>query len=99
MGEPLSMPKRFWAGPLGIHDDDWLVIWAWLNNRSKTAQATSVLGYRIRERKAQIQDMLNYTAGRLQMDPDELKRQILAGEIKPGDVEPFFPDGDVEENE
>lgn len=81
------MPKRFWAGPLGVHDDDWLTIWAWLNNRSKTAQASNLISSRIRERQSQIEDMLRYTAERMGIEPDELRRQILQGEIKPGDVD------------
>ncbi|WP_377962898.1 hypothetical protein [Almyronema epifaneia] len=75
------MAKRFWAGPLGQHDDDWLTVWAWLNNRSKSAQASSVLSYRIRTQRKQIEEMLEYTAQRLGIEPDELRLKILEGEI------------------
>ena len=81
-----EMPKRFWVGPLGVHDDDWLTVWAWLNNRSKNVQASSLLSYRIRERKTSITEMLAYTADRMGLDPDELRRQILSKEISPGDA-------------
>lgn len=81
------MPKRFWVGPLGVHDDDWLTIWAFLNNRSKSAQAAGLISFRIRERKAAIEEMLNYTAERMGIEPEELRRQILRKEISPGDVE------------
>ncbi|MGB7314032.1 MAG: hypothetical protein WA939_13960 [Nodosilinea sp.] len=81
------MPKRFWVGPLGVHDDDWLLVWAWLNNRSKGAQASSLVSFRIRERKSAIREMLEYTAGRMGLEPDELMRQILNKEISPGDVD------------
>ncbi|MBE9157872.1 hypothetical protein IQ265_13710 [Nodosilinea sp. LEGE 06152] len=82
-----TMPKRFWVGPLGVHDDDWLTIWAWLNNRSKSAQAGSLISSRIRANQTQIEAMLSYTADRMGLTPDELRRQILRKEITPGDVE------------
>ena len=81
------MPKRFWSGPLGVHDDDWLTVWAFLNNRSKSAQATSLLAARIRACKPQIEEMLSYTAKRLGLETDELLRQILDKEINPTDVD------------
>lgn len=81
-----DLPKRFWVGPLGVHDDDWLTVWAWLNNRSKNVQASGLVSYRIRERKEAIKEMLNYTAERMGLEPDELRSQILSKEISPGDA-------------
>ncbi len=86
----VDMPKRFWCGPLGQHDDDWLTVWAWLTSRSKSAQASSLLGARIRAMKPEIQDMLRYTAERLGYTPEELMKRILSGDIDQ-------PRGDSEE--
>ena len=77
-----DMPKRFWCAPLGQHDDDWLVVWAWLTRRSKSAQASSIIAARIRALKADIEVMLDHTATRLSLTPDELMAKILAGEAE-----------------
>ncbi len=74
-----EMPKRFTIGPLGEHDDDWLTVWSWLNGRTKATQATMVLAYRVRDRKSQIQEMLDYVAKKRGISPNELMKQILDG--------------------
>ncbi len=66
------MPKRFQVGPLGEHDDEWLTAWAALTGRSKSDQATMVLAFRIRDRKQSIQELLEHSAKRRGMEPDEL---------------------------
>jgi hypothetical protein len=73
------MPKRITLPPLGEHDDDWLRVWAWLNNRSKSAQAAGLISFRIRERKAEIEKMLEYVAKKRGVTPDELFKNILDG--------------------
>lgn len=73
------MSKRFWVGPLGKHDDDWLTVWAWLNNRSKNQQASSVISARIRSNKSEIVEMLQYTAKSLDLTPAQLMAEILDG--------------------
>jgi hypothetical protein len=40
-----GMPKRFPVDPLGEHDNDWLTVWAWLNNRSKSAQVAALIAF------------------------------------------------------
>lgn len=73
------MPKRFPVGPLGEHDNDWLTVWAWLNNRSKSAQAAAIISFRIRERKAEIAEMLEYVAKKRGVTADELFKSVLNG--------------------
>jgi hypothetical protein len=73
------MPKRITLPPLGEHDDDWLRVWAWLNNRSKSAQAAGLISFRIRERKPEIEKMLEYVAKKRGVTPDELFKSILEG--------------------
>ena len=80
-------PKRFWAGPLGEHDDDWLAIWAWLVNRSKAAQATSILAFRIRTEKPKIKELLEYSAQKRGLSPDELMQLIIAGQKVPDPID------------
>jgi hypothetical protein len=74
-----TMPKRFTIGPLGFHDDQWLTAWAWLTGRTKATQASQLLSFRVRERKGIIQDMLDFTAGKLGVTPDELFDRIQNG--------------------
>jgi hypothetical protein len=73
------MAKRFPVGPLGEHDNDWLTVWAWLNNRSKSAQVAALIGFRIRERKSDIQEMLEYVAKKRGVTPEQLFKSILDG--------------------
>lgn len=75
------MPKRITLPPLGEHDDDWLRIWAWLNNRSKSSQAAGIVSFRIRERKAEIREMLEYIAQKRGVTPDYLFKSILDGNV------------------
>lgn len=73
------MPKRFPIGPLGEHDDDWLRILAWLNNTSKSVQAASLISIQIKEKKPEIQEMLDYIAKKRGIPSDELIESILNG--------------------
>ncbi|QSJ17176.1 hypothetical protein JYQ62_37000 [Nostoc sp. UHCC 0702] len=82
------MPKRFPIGPLGEHDDDWLTIWAWLNNRSKSVQAALLIGFGIAEKKPEIERMLEYMAKKRGVTPDELFKSILDGTADSSDNEP-----------
>jgi len=79
MDKDKPMPKRFTIGPLGFHDDQWLNAWAWLTGRTKATQATQLIGFRIRERKSAIQDMLTFTAEKLGVTPDDLFTAIQDG--------------------
>jgi hypothetical protein len=75
------MAKRFSVGPLNEHDDDWLTVWAWLNDCSKSAQASSLIGIGINQRKTEIERILEYIAKKREMSPDELFEKILDGTI------------------
>jgi hypothetical protein len=71
--------KRFWVGPLGKHDDDWLTVWAWLNNRSKPEQVSLLLSDSLRRDKPEIESVLEYTAKSLNLTAEQLMNQILDG--------------------
>jgi len=81
------MPKRFPVGPLGEHDNNWLTVWAWLNNRSKSAQVAALISFRIRERKSDIQEMLEYVAKKRGITPKQLFKSILDGTADSNDDE------------
>ncbi|NJO43281.1 MAG: hypothetical protein HC769_23720 [Cyanobacteria bacterium CRU_2_1] len=72
------MPKRFTIGPLGEHDDHWLSVWAALTGKSKASLATAVVGIRVKQNKATIQELLEYSAKLRGMSPDDLFNAILA---------------------
>ncbi len=59
--------------------DDWLTVWAWLNDCSKAAQGASVISFGIRERKSEIERMLEYMAKKRGITSDELFKSILDG--------------------
>lgn len=73
------MPKRITLPPLGEHDDDWLRILAWLNNTSKSTQAANLISSQIKEKKAEIVEMVNYIASKRGITTDELIASILEG--------------------
>ncbi|MGV0024868.1 hypothetical protein [Phormidesmis priestleyi] len=82
------MAKRFPVGPLSEHDDDWLTVWAWLANRSKSAQAGSLVSIGINEKKTEIERILEYVAKKRGMSPDELFEKILDGTIDTDQASP-----------
>jgi nicotinic acid phosphoribosyltransferase len=56
-----------------------MTVWAWLNDCSKSAQGASVISFGIRERKPEIERMLEYMAKKRGMTADDLFKSILDG--------------------
>ncbi|MGB5968172.1 MAG: hypothetical protein WBG70_07550 [Spirulinaceae cyanobacterium] len=66
--------------PMGDHDRDWFVVMSKLGGRSLRANASSVLGYYVRRRKEEYQEMLAYTSRKYGLTEDECFRRLLRGE-------------------
>lgn len=66
--------------PMGDHDRDWFTVMSRLGGRSLRANASSVLGYYVRRRKGEYQEMLEYTAKKYGLTPDECFAKLLKGD-------------------
>jgi len=53
---------------------------AWVNNRTKSGQASSLLCAKLQEREQRIDDRLEYLAKIRNMTIDELKAAIIGGD-------------------
>ncbi|NJP09967.1 MAG: hypothetical protein HC866_11190 [Leptolyngbyaceae cyanobacterium RU_5_1] len=72
------MPKRLTIGPLGEHDDHWLTLWAALTGKSKASLATAVVGVRVKQHKATIQELLEHSAKLRGMTSEDLFNALIA---------------------
>jgi hypothetical protein len=62
---------------LGEHDHDWYRVMCKLGGRSIRANTSSVLGYYVRRRKDEYQAILEYTARKYGLTPDECFQRLL----------------------
>jgi hypothetical protein len=75
--------------PMGDHDRDWFTVMSRLGGRSLRANASSVLGYYVRRRKEEYQEILAYTAKKYGLTPDECFQKLLKGDDLGKPVEGF----------
>ena len=76
-----GMPKlNFGSIDLGDHDRDWFIAMSKLGGRSIRANLSSVVGYYVRRRKSEYQEILAYTAKKYGLTPDECFQRLLKGE-------------------
>ncbi len=75
--------------PLGEHDQDWLIVMSKLGNKSLRAQTASVVRYYLNHRKAEYQEMLEYTARKYGISNGECFHRLLKGEELGTPVENF----------
>lgn len=81
-----NMPKpteRQYINYLGEFYDDALAIEAAIKNRSKTAEATSLLCSKLQEREVKRTAMVQYLANKRGITFDEMWNLILTGKYEP----------------
>ena len=66
--------------PLGDHDRDWFVVMSKLGSRSIRANLSSVMGFYVRRRKKEYEEILRYTASKYGLTPSECFKRILNDE-------------------
>ena len=77
-------PERFQI-QLGEYYADLLKLDAWINGRTKSLQAGSLLGAKMQEREAKIFERIRYLAEKRGITFEDLRDQILNGDEKDGD--------------
>jgi len=65
---------------------------AWINGRTKSGQASSLLCAKLQEREQRINERLEYLAGVRGMSLDQLKAAILSGEVEDSELEKISED-------
>ncbi|NMG09763.1 hypothetical protein [Brasilonema sp. UFV-L1] len=65
---------------LGDHDRDWFIVMSRLGGRSIRANLSSVVGYYVRRRKQEYQEILEYTARKYGLTVDECFQRLLKDE-------------------
>ena len=80
----VERPERIQV-QLGEYYADLLKLDAWINGRTKSLQAGSLLGGKMQERESKIFERLAYLAEKRGIGVKELREQILNGEDKDSD--------------
>lgn len=75
-----KMPTINTSIDLGDHDRDWFIVMSRLGKRSIRANLQSVVGYYVRRRKPEYQEILTYTAKKYGLTEDECFQRLLKGE-------------------
>lgn len=65
---------------MGEHDRDWLIVMSRLTGRSIRANISSILGYYVRRRKPEYEEILRYTARKYGITEEECFQRLLKGE-------------------
>lgn len=87
---PMARKERFSIAPLGEFYMDVLTVDSWINARSRSIQATSLLCAKLQEREPRVRERIAYLAKKRGVSGDELWAQILQGKATPMD------DGEIE---
>lgn len=77
------MPERIYVTYPGEFYDDALTVEAAIKNRSKSAEAASLLCSKLQERKTRRDEMVQYLANKRRISFDEMWHQLLVGEYQP----------------
>ncbi|MDB9527844.1 hypothetical protein PN498_17750 [Oscillatoria sp. CS-180] len=88
-GEPMPRRERFSISPIGEYYRDLLEIDAWINARTASAQANSLLCAKLQERETRIKERVAYLAKKRGITADEMWVQILKGDaedLSPGEI-------------
>lgn len=88
------MPRRerFSIAPIGEFYRDLLEVDAWINARTASTQANSLLCAKLQEREERIRQRVAYLAKKRGVSAEEMWLQILKGEaedLSPGDIQPL----------
>jgi hypothetical protein len=70
---------RFTVSPLGEFYEDFLIVDAWINNRTTATQANSLLCAKLMQRQTEIRDRVEYLAEKRSISTKEMWAQILDG--------------------
>lgn len=73
----VKMAKKLTIGPLGEHNENWLIVWAALLTKSKAILAKEVVGLQVRRHKVTIQELLEEAAQFRGMNPEDLFSALL----------------------
>lgn len=87
--EPMPRRERFSIAPLGEYYRDLLEVDSWINARTASTQANSLLCAKLQEREQRIEERLAYLAKKRGISSDEMRIQILKGEaedLSPGEI-------------
>lgn len=92
--EGLTMPRRerFSISPIGEFYMDLLTVDSWINARTNSTQANSLLCAKLQERESKIRERITYLAKKRGIPPDEMWFQILKGEaedLTPEEIQPI----------
>lgn len=79
----MARKERFSISPLGEFYMDVLTVDAWINARSRSIQANSLLCAKLQEREPRVRERVAYLAKKRGISADELWQQILQGEATP----------------
>jgi hypothetical protein len=88
-GESMPRRERFSISPIGEYYRDLLEIDAWINARTASTQANSLLCAKLQEREARIKERVAYLARKRGITAEEMWIQILKGEaedLNPGEI-------------
>jgi hypothetical protein len=91
----MARRERFSIAPIGEFYRDLLEIDAWINARTASTQANSLLCGKLQEREDRIKDRVAYLAKKRGISPDEMWVQILKGEaqdLNPDEIQPLDED-------
>ena len=84
----LAMPRRerFSIAPIGEFYMDLLTLDSWINARTNSTQANSLLCAKLQERESKIRERVDYLAKKRGISFDEMWLQILKGQAE--DLDP-----------
>jgi len=79
-----AMPRRerFSIAPIGEFYTDLLTVDSWINARTNSTQATSLLCAKLQEREAKIKERVAYLAKKRGISSDDMWMQILKGQAE-----------------
>jgi hypothetical protein len=78
--ETMPRRERFSIAPIGEFYRDLLEVDSWINARTASTQANSLLCAKLQERESRIRERVAYLAKKRGIGPDEMWVQILKGE-------------------
>ena len=85
----MARRERFSIAPVGEYYRDLLEVDSWINARTASTQANSLLCAKLQEREPKIRERVAYLASKRGIGSDEMWLQILKGEaedLEPGEI-------------
>lgn len=93
-GENMARRERFSIAPIGEYYRDLLEVDSWINARTASTQANSLLCSKLQEREQRIKNRVEYLAKKRGITSDEMWIQILKGQaedLKPDEIVDLDP--------